>query len=283
MNIITGEKIQNFCDYYIGLFEDFKFNPYIRNQHIKQIILDDNSISIIKKLTIKNIFCYTHILYNNFNKLFILLNNINCKFNIIFHNSDGNFEEKYLKLLEIKNLNKIFTQNINVKPSDKVIPIPIGIANSMWKHGSLDIWNKILNEVDLNLKENFIYFNFNINTNVKNRKKCYDIIISKNIENIENKDYYNYLKCLSSYKFAICPEGNGIDTHRFHECLYLKTIPICLHNHVTYYYSKLYPVVLLDKWEDLNILVLKKFYELTNWNNYNLLSFNNLKNLLINF
>ena len=88
-------------------------------------------------------------------------------------------------------------------------------------------------------------------------KKCYDIIISKNIENIENKDYYNYLKCLSSYKFAICPEGNGIDTHRFHECLYLKTIPICLHNHVTYYYSKIYPVVLLDKWDDLDVLVLK--------------------------
>jgi len=37
MNIITGEKIQNLCDYYIGSVGDFNFNPNIKNQVSKQI------------------------------------------------------------------------------------------------------------------------------------------------------------------------------------------------------------------------------------------------------
>jgi hypothetical protein len=58
---------------------------------------------------------------------------------------------------------------------------------------------------------------------------------------------------LSEYAFCICPEGHGVDTHRFWECMYLRVVPIMLrtpfsmileYNH--------YPVVLLDSWEDLD-------------------------------
>ena len=44
---------------------------------------------------------------------------INFKFNLVLHNSDHSFEEKHLKLFEISNLNKIFTQNLNVNYSEK--------------------------------------------------------------------------------------------------------------------------------------------------------------------
>ena len=87
-----------------------------------------------------------------------------------------------------------------------------------------------------------------------------------------NRDYQSYLYLLSSYKFAICPEGNGLDTHRFWECLYLKTIPICLKNPITKYYSKLFPIYLLDDWNDLDLNKLNHFYNdsLKKWegNNY---------------
>ena len=62
MIIITGEKIQNLCDYYIGSIGDFNFNPNIKNQVSKQINIDNYNIENIKKLNIKNIFCYTHII-----------------------------------------------------------------------------------------------------------------------------------------------------------------------------------------------------------------------------
>ena len=173
----------------------------------------------------------------------------------------------------IPNLNKIFTQNITIEPRERIIPLPIGIANSMWKHGDLNIWKQILENNSLVNKPNSIYFNFNINTNTIKRKKCYDVIRSKNIPNLPNTNYLNYLKMLSSYKFAICPEGNGLDTHRFWECLYLKVIPICLKNHITEYYSKNFPIVLLDDWNHIDENMLGSYYNNTCWDNYNMLNF----------
>ena len=33
-----------------------------------------------------------------------------------------------------------------------------------------------------------------------------------------------------NYSFELCPEGNGMDTHRFYEALFLNTIPIVKKN-----------------------------------------------------
>jgi len=288
MNIITGKKIQNLCDYYIGTNDDFNFNPIIRNQTPKHINIDNYNIEIIKKLKVNNIFCYTHLIdgeianfnnercINNLKNISIILSNISTKFNIIFHNSDGSFKNEHKSLLQISNVNKIFTQNLSIESEDRIIPLPIGIANSMWRHGNLNIWKQILETNSLVNKSKSIYFNFNINTNTVKRKKCYDIITSKTIPNLPNTDYLNYLTILSSYKFAICPEGNGLDTHRFWECLYLKVIPICLKNHITEYYSKNFPIVLLDDWNELNIEKMDEIFKHANWKNYDMLSLSRL-------
>jgi len=288
MNLITGEKIQTLCDYYIGTNDDFNFNPIIRNQTPKHINIDNYNIEIIKKLKVNNIFCYTHLIdgeianfnnercINNLKNISIILSNISTKFNIIFHNSDGAFKNEHKSLLQISNVNKIFTQNLSIEPEERIIPLPIGIANSMWRHGNLNIWKQILETNSLVNKPNSIYFNFNISTNTIKRKKCYDIITSKTIPNLPNTDYLNYLTILSSYKFAICPEGNGLDTHRFWECLYLKVIPICLKNHITEYYSKNFPIVLLDDWNELNIEKMDEIFKHANWKNYDMLSLSRL-------
>lgn len=285
MDIITGEKIQNICDYYIGTNDDLNYNPIIRKQTHKHINIYNYTIKHIKTLKINNIFCYTHLIdgeIDNLKHLFIILSNISTKFNIFFHNSDGVFKKEHKNILKISNVNKIFTQNISIESEERIIPLPIGIANSMWIHGNLNIWKKVLETNNLIHKPNSIYFNFNINTNTIIRKKCYDIVTSKNIPNLPNTDYLNYLTILSSYKFAICPEGNGLDTHRFWECLYLKVIPICLKNHITKYYSKIFPIVLLDDWNNIDENELIMFYNNVNWKNYNMLNFKFLINDLTN-
>lgn len=285
MDVITGEKFQWLCDYYIGSNSDLNFNPKIKNQLTKHINIDNYNVDEIRTLTVKNVFCYTHIIHGeianlspstcntNKCKLINILSNISTPFNIVFHNSDGSFLSCHTELLNIPNLTKIYTQNIAIKPTERIIPIPIGIANSMWKHGDLDIWNAILCNHNMNNKPNLIYFNFNISTNSKKRRECYDVIKSKHIENLPNTDYLSYLKLLSSYKFAICPEGNGLDTHRFWECLYLNVIPICLRNHITEHFSHHYPVVLLDNWHDLNTETLDVFFAHAKWDNYDRLNF----------
>ena len=111
-------------------------------------------------------------------------------FKLIFHNSDKNFNKNHLVLFdELPLLQKIYTQNMNVIHPN-VIPLPIGFANSQWKHGNRNIYNKIYN-MTLHKKYN-IYFNFNINTNKKERQECFNYINKKKIKWNKNKSYKDF-------------------------------------------------------------------------------------------
>jgi len=147
----------------------------------------------------------------------------------------------------------------------------------MWEHGNLKIWEQIFHETDLTQKTQLIYFNFTIQTQKEKRGSCYSTIMLKNIPFQPNLDYYNYLKLLSTFRYCICPEGNGLDTHRFWECLYLKVIPITIRNYITEYYSLLFPIVLLETWDDVDVHSIEERKRMTHWDNYALLDFNEFK------
>lgn len=265
MNIITGEKIQNKCDYYIGNQYDFNFNPNIKKQQHKFIYLNNINMNIITKPVI--IFTYTHVVENNMNSLLSILKNFSNIISLVCHNSDGKFTQKHYDIL--KNIVPIiYSQNIICNLQENLNILPIGMANSQWKHGNITTMTQVI-ESNI-LQNNYIYFNFNINTNIQKRKICYDKITALQIANLPNLPYKQYLSCLKSYKYAICPEGNGSDTHRFWECLYLKVIPICLKNTITQYYATKFPIVLLEDWND--ILNHDKITIVKNWDNYYLLN-----------
>ena len=97
----------------------------------------------------------------------------------------------------------------------------------MWKHGNLDIFKN--NEICNNIKSKKIYFNFKINTNYEKRIICYNSFKNK-IPFMDFLEPYDNLLRLHDYEFCICPEGNGVDTHRLWECLYLKVVPIVINS-----------------------------------------------------
>ena len=59
-----------------------------------------------------------------------------------------------------------------------------------------------------------------------------------------------YLDNIYNHKFVFSPEGNGMDTHRTWECLYVGTIPIERRNLNNRFYTDL-PICFVDNWEDL--------------------------------
>jgi hypothetical protein len=200
------------------------------------------------------------------------------KFILITHNSDHNIESTdYVKnILNCGNLIKWYAQNLLYK-HNKLNLLPIGLANSMWSHGNLTPFNDITLINNLHNKSEYIYFNFNVNTNISKRQYCYEVlkphlIWLNNINPVEN------LYRLHRYKFCVCPEGNGVDTHRLWECLYLKVVPIVINSQFTQI-LKIYniPMVILDKWEDLiNINLNYNDYNFNDEIFINLLNFNNL-------
>jgi hypothetical protein len=244
--IISGEKIQLKCDYFIGTRSDIDYNPKIREYILSfpNTFIDINGNFNETNSEKCKFFCYTHILYNNLDKLVSILSSIPYPFEIYFHNSDGNFlQSHYNTLKEIKNITKIHSQNNTVK---EVETLPIGQANAQWPHGNYDV----LLKTSQNLKEktNFIYFNFNVGTNRSKRQICKDVL--SYLPWVPDTPYENYIELLATYKYCICPEGNGLDSHRFWECMYLDVIPICLKNDWTERNKDL-PFIILDDWSEL--------------------------------
>lgn len=245
-NIITGEKIQQLCDIYLGSTNDFYFNPIVSSQiekHTDLICLNEKFDNPYK------IFCYSH----NINLLSSKIHLFKNPFILVTHNSDGEIREtnETNAILNCEKLIKWYGQNICYE-HPKLYFLPIGLANSQWSHGNLSLFynNEFINNLSIKTKK--IYFNFNIKTNPNKRQICYDLLKDKlewlNIINpIEN------LRRLSIYEFCICPEGNGVDSHRLWECLYLKVVPIVIKSEFTDILLKLnVPLVVLESWDNLN-------------------------------
>lgn len=242
--IVSGEKIQKLCDIYLGNHHNFNCNPLIAIETKKHI--DINSITSTYNNP-KLIFCYSH----NIKFFSNIIHHFKNNFILITHNSDENIinSDYVMKILECPNLIRWFSQNICLIHY-KLHFLPIGIANSQWAHGRIThlLENNILN---YNKKNKNIYFNFTIETNIKIRKNCYELL-KDYLEWLPTESPENNIKRLSEYKFCICPEGNGVDTHRLWECLYLKVVPIVINSPFTKILLANYvPLVVLNNWSEL--------------------------------
>ena len=267
--IVTGEKIQQLCDVYLGFEDDFSYNPLIKNQYNKHINLNNLSSPYDNPFYI---FCYSHRIKELSHKINLFQNN----FILVTHNSDGEIRpvEEIFNILNCEKLLKWCGQNICFD-HHKLHFLPIGLANSMWEHGNLSLFNDnfFINNSN-NFKMKKVYFNFSIDTNKEKRQVCYDAFKNK-LEWLQNvQPIQNQLR-LKEYEFCICPEGNGVDSHRLWEALYLKTVPVIVESEFTNILKKQeVPLVVLENWEDFDINKL----------NYSDFDFNNQKFIkLLNF
>ena len=246
MNIITGEKVQQLCDIYFGLQKDFFYNPIIKQQPNKHYDLNNLNADFDNPYYI---FCYSHRIYDLSNKIHFFKN----KFTLVTHNSDAEVknEPHILNILNTQKLDKWYAQNIRFDHS-KLYFLPIGIANSMWPHGKVSAFNNYYVLHNANNKIKNIYFNFNLDTNRAKRNVCYNSVKNK-LEWLNNVSPEENIVRLSQYKFCICPEGNGVDTHRLWEALYLKVVPIVIKNDFTDILQKNHiPLVTLNSWDDFD-------------------------------
>jgi FkbM family methyltransferase len=251
---ISGEKIQQLCDVYCGSDYDLNRNPVIaveknKHMHIESLEQEWNNPTLI--------FCYSCALVPFMNKLHLFKN----RFVLVSHNEDDNITDKYSTIVNSSLVITWFAQNLMIN-HPKIKMLPIGIANSMWPHGNIDTLMHV-KQLQIN-KENKLYFYFNTWTNRHERDLCKNILENKGLQFGYSTNNMEYLKYLSTCKFAICPPGNGIDSHRIWECYYLNVIPIMLRSTFTEHIAKVLPCLLLDTWDDfmLNDSLFSKYNEL---------------------
>lgn len=242
-NIVTGERIQNITDTYIGYDDDFLYNPFIDRQQDKHetwpMYNDFNNKS--------HIFCYGH----NVVKLSLVIHLFRNPFVLVTHNSDQNIDNTPAvnRILSDVNVVRWYAQNVNYH-HPKLHFVPIGIANSMWDHGNLSLFERL----NTNEKTHDIYMYFDIYTNHDKRIPCMEELSGK-VEFLPKMGVRSNLERMAKYRYCICPEGNGLDTHRLWEAYYLRMVPIVLRSTHTEIIEKQcgLPMILLDKWGDLNV------------------------------
>lgn len=242
-NIITGEKIQELCDIYCGVPSDLTRNPRIASQTTKHLNLEQ----LVEEYdNPKLVFCYSNVLSLFMSKLEYFKN----KFVLVSHNEDTNVTEDYLPIANSDKVIAWFAQNPMIRHA-KLHMLPIGIPNSQWHQGDMSVFMPCYLNKPSDKSLDY-YFYFSIGTNPAARTECKNEVESKGLLFQNKVEHPTYLQLLSNYKLAICPDGNGVDSHRIWEALYFNTIPILKRSVFSEYVQKLYPCIVLDKWTDFD-------------------------------
>ena len=177
--------------------------------------------------------------------------------NLITHDSDFTInKDVFTSLNDFSEILSWRGCNINYQ-HDKLKSIPLGLAN--------DYCPITLKAPDIMYAEEveprkLLYINFNTKTNPQDREPMYHKFKTSNSVTVRNpnqlEDNGEYIEDLTNHKFSICPRGNGIDTHRMWECLYLGIIPIVK------------DCVNIRFFEDLPILVVEDYMDLVGEDKY---------------
>jgi len=241
--IICGENFLSLADCFIGSVYSLHANPNtpaFSKQNIHIDCISDTDDLFIEQ---KRIFVKTDDIQHFYERF---QNNLEDKI-IITHNSDHEISRQGFSE-HIKKVKRQYSQNCSFldEENEKLVPIPIGIENRMWFDH--DILHRIRKRQDIP-KTKGVYFFFSLGTH-PSRQECYDALRSK-FEFNQTRSREDYFVELKRHRYAICPRGNGLDTHRLWECLYLDVIPIMLKTD-SVNIGKL-PVMFVDSWDDLDV------------------------------
>lgn len=210
-----------------------------------------------------------------------ILNNPNFKnnpFSIITHHGDLPVTKKLFNFVLLNtNLKKWYGQNVEYD-HPKITSIPIGLENDC-HYRSVGKRNKIYQASKYSFKvkpTKMAYMNFSFWTrrderiDVRNTLKNYDFVTDDCVDMVVQENYSNWIENVLDHQYVICPRGNGVDTHRLWETLYLGRIPIVKKEINTRFYEDL-PILFVDSWSDITESLLKNNLEnLSSCNNYNL-------------
>ena len=218
---------------------------------------------------------YTHMMYVPL--LFEIIRHINVRFILVSHSCDCSIEDygmmrpngrglvhDIFNFTLPDNLIRWYSKNVNTI-NDRIESIPIGVENDRWhiRVPKLDIMMEQMKQH--RGFRNLVYMNHSIKTNPAKRQSLYDIFtkekwVTSNMKGIGYMMFERYIHQMYNHRFVFSPEGNGIDTIRTWECLYMGTIPIEKKNINNQFYTEL-PICFVDDWSQVTPEFLNTEYD----------------------
>lgn len=245
---ISGERIQSLADVVVG-DEQTLYRGNINNIHFSREMLDLNSPNALADLQRHDrVFLFTDFMPAFF------AGELGAEMEgrvIITHNGDCE-PENHSSILR-----RQFSQN--ARQGVGIVGIPIGIENNRWfDYRNLEVvtWSDVPRPLQIiPEKTKGVYFYFSTGTH-PSRVAARDILSKKQgLEWNHPRQKREYFSELARHKYAICPRGNGLDTHRVWESLYLNTIPIVVRDDYIDAFVGL-PIIVLNTWNDFDMAAL---------------------------
>jgi hypothetical protein len=176
-----------------------------------------------------------------------VLNNSKSCYVVVLGKGDYEISNEIVKDIP-ENVRFLFANNVNTE-FEKVRYLPVGRD-----FRSADIFTEVKPKF---IKNRLCYCNYSLTTH-KTRELLYNSIKNKDFIEFDHMGKFlkydisrlEYYKKVSESKFIICPRGNGIDTFRLWDSLYLGAIPIVVEEAV--FHKSLYelPILFLESYED---------------------------------
>lgn len=226
--------------------------PYISGDNFKRI--SDHVVTKNKKFNFRNIKVNEIVFVDGKNLTYFIdeiIDNIECKFNIIVHNSDFEINEILIKKILYKEIT-LFSQNLNIdfKKYKNCFLLPTGLKNKRQiKNSKISVYKK-LTKPAYKLNNIFISMSY-----IKHPER---IALLKLIYNNDlfvyhrYSDQINFLNQMSKYKYVACPRGKKIDTVLIWECLLVRSIPIVVKSNFSQELKNIgIPLLEINNWDDL--------------------------------
>lgn len=167
---------------------------------------------------------------------------------------------------------------VSAAATPKLFGLPLGLTNFMEGSPLHELYSnteqiEIARRIGASGKKCLCYMNFSTNTNPAIRHPIWAKFCEKDFVNWELPENtevarLNYLCKMAQSKFVICPPGNGEDTHRLWEALYVGCIPVVLNSPVHDDWQDL-PILFVKSWEDVTEDFLNKMWIEMAWRDYN--------------
>ena len=180
---------------------------------------------------------------------------------IVIGDSDNPPTASFLKEIQ-KNCKLVACVNVssNIKG---VVPLPLGIESQRYRSaGQIRDFKKIPS-LSVESRSIGILVAWNDETNLKDRVLARREITRSNCcLEISRRVPARYIHALMRRTLLVpCPPGNGKDTHRFWESLYLGALPVILKKDEIPAYSP-YPYIAIEEWSELSQLATKQLREI---------------------
>jgi hypothetical protein len=167
---------------------------------------------------------------------------------------DSDFPLAESILLELKPyFVEIYCVNYCEEPIGPIKNLPLGLESQRYRSAGQIRDFKKLPSYETWKRPHGILVAWNDDTYVNERKPARDLLrVSPFVYEFSNRVPARLIhKMMRSSKFVACPRGNGIDTHRFWESLYLGALPVILKGNRLSSQTD-WPCLEIDSWQEVN-------------------------------